>query len=246
MSENIFKRTLRGLFRKMGYDIVNRTLYGRDLLRDLDVIFADQKTITILDIGANIGQTTLELAAHFGNAAIHSIEPDPEAHTQLTAAVKGNPRVKTYNIGFGDRNATATLNINKGSGGNSLLDLSEKIHTFAQGDWTEKAGERDVTIVTLDTFCEQQSIPKIDLMKIDTQGYEKIIFEGGPKTVSPAVTKAIFIEVLFVELYKDQAYFEDIYALLTAKGYKLVGFYNPFRKAEVPHELMWCDALFVG
>jgi hypothetical protein len=71
------------------------------------------------------------------------------------------------------------------------------------------------------------------------------IIEGGDQIVIPSFTKVVYIEVLFVELYKQQAYFNDIYATLIGRGYKLMGFYNKFHKVETPHYLLWCDAVFV-
>jgi len=246
MSRNILKETLKGAFKAAGYDLVNRTLFGHDSLRDLQTLFTHTPSPVFMDIGANIGQTSLELIDTFGKSTIYAIEPDPAAFTELEKAVASFPSIHPFNIGFGNREETAIMNINKGSGGNSLLPLSENIHLVAQGDWTEKAGEREVAIVPLDTFCEKEGIAHIDLLKIDTQGYEKVIFEGGASVITPAFTSVIFIEVLFAELYEQQAYFHDIYALLTAKGYKLAGFYNPFRRTEAPYDLLWCDALFVG
>jgi FkbM family methyltransferase len=241
----MIKQALKYFLNLTGYEVVNKQLFGNDILRDLKSIAGQSKRLTIFDIGANIGQTAIEFKDQFQNSDIYSFEPDSEAHSKLTEQTKNYKNIKTFNLGFGNTTDKLELNINKASGGNSLLPLSEKINQFVTGDWTEKIGLREVDITTLNAFCSDNKIKSIDILKIDTQGYELKIIEGGDKVITPDFTRMVYIEVLFVELYKQQAYFNDIYATLTQRGYKLAGFYNEFYSEKLPHYLLWCDALFV-
>ena len=101
-------------------------------------------------------------------------------------------------------------------------------------------------ITTLNSFCGTNHIDRIDLIKIDTQGYELKVLKGADKIISPTFARAVYVEVLFVELYEAQPYFLDIYKVLSERGFRLVGFYNIFRSVQSPHFLLWCDALFVS
>jgi FkbM family methyltransferase len=246
MVRNNLKRGLKHLLSLGGYHIINKTQFGNDILTDIKTIFQPAKKLTLFDIGANLGQTSLEFVKAFPKSRIYSFEPDPDTYSGLVKETKTYSEIKTFNIGFGEQKARLQMNINKGSGGSSILPVSDKIKEVASGDWTECIGQREVEITTLNSFCEEQSIKYIDLLKMDTQGYELRILEGGNSIVTPSVTKAIFIEVLFAELYKEQAYFHDIYKILTDRGFKLAGLYNKFHKTEPPHYLLWCDALFVS
>ncbi|MGZ3885278.1 MAG: FkbM family methyltransferase, partial [Bacteroidia bacterium] len=202
------------------------------------------RQLTLFDVGANIGQTSAELAGKFSNSTIYAFEPDASTYVKLQEATKALKNIKTFNIGFGSAAEKVEMNLNRNSGGNSILPLSENIKDFAVGEWTEKVGSAQIELSTLDRFCQEQQIKGIDLLKMDVQGYELKIIEGGVKTVRPDFTKVVFVEVLFVELYKNQAYFKDIYAEMTARGYRLAGFYNKFYKTQPPHYLLWCDAIF--
>jgi len=246
MSENIFKRGLKKLLDLVGYQVVSKDQFGINILADLKTILGSEKKMILFDVGANLGQTTLEFADTFSKSSIYSFEPDPETFSKLTEQTKLLTNVSAYNLGFGSQQEELQMNINRNTGGNSILAVSNTIKKFTSGHWTETIGQRKVEINTLNSFCQMHKISSIDILKIDTQGYELKIIEGGDKVVSAAFTKVIFIEVLFVELYKDQAYFTDIYKILTERGFKLVGFYNTFRKVDPPHFLLWCDALFVS
>ena len=78
---------------------------------------------------------------------------------------------------------------------------------------------------------------------MDVQGYEQRVLQGSERIFSEGKVAAIFTEILFVPLYEDQVYFQNLYADLWRHGFRLVYIYNP-----VVNELKflsWCDALFV-
>jgi FkbM family methyltransferase len=237
-------RAARSFFRALGYDIINRQQFGLHLTRDLQTLLGSQ-ALMMFDIGANLGQTSLELTSMFSKATIHAFEPDPNTFARLVENVK-TPRVKSHNLGFGEQPGVMKMHVSRVSGGNSLLRHSDRINDFAKGDWTEREGEVDVQIAIVDEFCAEQQISSIDLFKMDTQGYELKIINGAKQMLTPAHTRCVLTEVLFVELYEGQAYFHELYKELTERGYRLVGFYNHFRKVEKPHFMLWCDALFVS
>lgn len=244
---NYPKRVLRGIARELfDVDIVSRASFGSEIVRDIGKILPPAKVQVVFDIGANLGDTTVEFAEVFKNASIYSFEPDPATFEKLNARVKPQSRLKAYNFGFGSAAGSKALTVNKVSGGNSFLEISPAISEFAQGAWTEPVGKVSAEIRTLDDFCRENSIKEIDLVKIDTQGFELEILRGGQQVITPARTRAIHIEVLFVELYKNQVFFDEVYKELCGRGFRFVGLYNRFYKPEAPHYLLWCDALFVG
>jgi FkbM family methyltransferase len=242
----MIKKTLKSIFDSLGYHIINKTLLGNDLDDDLVAITDTSRKLVIFDIGANFGQAALELASHFQNSTIYSFEPHLETYADLVEKTKKHKNIKTYSLGFGDKSDKMELNISKSTDGNSLLPLSETVNQYAHGGgWAEKVGTSTVEITTMDLFCQENKIDRIDILKIDTQGYELKVIEGGVKVIRPEITKAIVVEVVFVEFYKQQAYFSDIFKVLTERGYKLLGFYHKVYNPSKPNYLQWCDAVFV-
>lgn len=242
----MIKSGIKKIFSFWGYEIFNKKQFGNDIFRDFKTLLPTNKQITIFDIGANLGQTSKEFNANLKDCLIYAFEPDFNTYGELKSNTKEYKNIKSFNIGFGNAISKMEMYINKVSGGNSLLKISENIGNFATGGWTQNVGTQQVDITTLNSFCKEHNISKIDLLKIDTQGYELKIIEGASEVILPSFTSIIYIEVLFVELYKQQTYFHEIYDILIQKGYKLVGFYNKFNTIEKPNYLLWCDAVFIA
>ena len=83
----------------------------------------------------------------------------------------------------------------------------------------------------------------IDLLKMDTQGYELHVLAGAEQTIRANNIAVVYSEVLFVPLYKGQAYFPEVYEHLVSRGFGLVNFYDTHYNDD--GYLSWCDALFV-
>ncbi len=74
-----------------------------------------------------------------------------------------------------------------------------------------------VPVYTLDFLFAE--LDRIDLMKIDIQGYEGRAIRGGLETLKR--TRALIIEVLFCHHYEGQSTADEIDGLLTGLGFKL-------------------------
>lgn len=91
-----------------------------------------------------------------------------------------------------------------------------------------------------------------EFIKVDTQGTEYRIFEGAKKVLAERCL-AVFCEVEFFEVYKNQKTYADIDMFLREYGLCLYGFYPHYRstrKLDVKRyageeRLMWADALFI-
>ena len=198
----------------------------------------------IFDVGANTGQTAHKLRHHFPLAQLHCFEPYPDAFDQLQASLAADPKGVAHQVALGDQNGSALLFVNNESATNSFLanqpdPARQGPHAYIQA--------RDRTLApmqTLTAFCRQQNISTIDLLKIDTQGYELHVLRGAQPMLTPTQIRLIYLEVLFYPLYEAQARFYEIQALLDKSGYRLFNFYEPAWSNQ--HGLLWADALFYG
>ena len=71
--------------------------------------------------------------------------------------------------------------------------------------------------MTLDEFTEVEKIKDIDFLKINVQGGEHEILNGASKNISRIL--GVFLEVSFVESYKNRPLFSDTDVLLREKGF---------------------------
>ena len=111
----------------------------------------------------------------------------------------------------------------------------------------------EVRTSSLDSFVREESLGAPDFLKMDIQGAELEVLEGGPKALTSLL--AIVAEASFVPMYRDQPLYGDLDAHLRGRGFMLhtfLGFggrvMKPLAKngmANYPVQMLWTDALFV-
>jgi hypothetical protein len=70
-----------------------------------------------------------------------------------------------------------------------------------------------ITVTTLDSFCEEHAIPRIDLLKIDTEGYELDVLKGARKMLERNHIGLIQFEFGECDLY-TRVFLRDFYDAL--------------------------------
>lgn len=102
---------------------------------------------------------------------------------------------------------------------------------------------------TIDSIAE---IEAADLIKIDVQGAELMIFENAQRILPN--TLVIQTEVEFVELYKNQPLFADVDRFLRSQGFQFHKFWGFGSRTFKPlmlqnpylgHQYLWSDAVYV-
>ncbi len=118
------------------------------------------------DVGANVGQTALEMAKLFPETAIHSFEPVGASFQALSEATQDIALVSCHNLALGDAAGEVVMSAAGTSTANSIRNLRPSARTETVG------------VTTGDIFCQQNGIDHIDLLKIDVEGYEPQTIAG--------------------------------------------------------------------
>jgi FkbM family methyltransferase len=230
------KRRIHGILNTLGWQALRRAdgalevrplvRLGSDPLRDIRYILGP--TIrTVFDVGANEGQTIRRFSQAFPEADIYSFEPDPATFRRLAAAAAGLPRVRAFNAALGREPGEAQLFRFGFDETNSLLPTAAGAESFvADAGLLRESGTVAVKVTTVDSVCEESGISRIDLLKIDTQGYEVEVLRGARRILSSGAVALVYAEVCFVRYYEGQPLFQDVYALLYELGFRLVGLYE--------------------
>src|SRR6202000_2895078 len=100
---------------------------------------------------------------------------------------------------------------------NSLLPHEETGERYDQ-ELIPK-GIKQIQTLRLDTFCEQQNISKIAILKLDTQGFELHVLRGAERLLSSKAIKLIYLEIHFIPLYQGQPTAAGIFDLMDKFGY---------------------------
>jgi FkbM family methyltransferase len=199
---------------------------GSNPLRDIKYILGPDIR-TVFDVGANDGQTVRRFARAFPQADLYSFEPDPATFERLVAAVGGLPNVRLFNVALGRETGEARLFRFAFDETNSLLPKAVGAESYVvDADFLRQTGTIPVKVATIDTICEESNIPRIDLLKIDTQGYEVEVLQGAQDLLAASGVRLVYAEVCFVRCYENQPLFHDVYAFLYERGFRLVGLYE--------------------
>ena len=111
----------------------------------------------------------------------------------------------------------------------------------------------EIDTVSLDHFCFENKIEKIDFIKIDIQGAELDVFKGAKNTLKN--TLCIISEVEFVPFYINQPLFGDVHNFLIGEDFMLVkflGFGGRYMKPTLldnkvsgdHNQHLWADVFF--
>jgi FkbM family methyltransferase len=211
IAKGLINRAVKPWGMELAYThVLERPELRRDWLRRLPVR-------TVLDIGANDGDFASEVRDLLPEAFIYSFEPLGEAHAALLARMRGDARFRAFNFALGAADARAIIHRSNFSPSSSLLPMLD-LHTEAWPHTAEAAAE-EIEVRRLDSLGIEAE-PEL-LVKIDVQGFEDKVIEGGRGTLAGA--SYVVTEVSFARLYEGQPLFEDIYGLLAGMGFAYRG-----------------------
>ncbi|MGO9302448.1 MAG: FkbM family methyltransferase [Candidatus Korobacteraceae bacterium] len=207
---------------------------GHDPYRDMRWLTKSNEHPVVFDVGANVGQSVERLKRYFAHPVIHAFEPAPDTFQRLREATKGTPDLILNNIALGRHSGTAELVENTESVMSSFLELGSD-------SWGAVKQKIPVIVGTLDDYCSDNSVDRIDILKLDTQGFELEVLSGGENLLRQGRIEVVFMEITFSELYRGLPSLDELYRFMMERGFSLVSFYD-FRYQH--HRLGWCDALF--
>jgi FkbM family methyltransferase len=202
--------------------------------------FRNLGPITLVDIGAHKGWFTTGMNSVCSVKDALLIEPIGALAQELAS----DPALSDYRIldcAVSDFDGEIEMKIfPEAPYMSSVLTLDRSVDDVA-----ETAKTNAVCVLRparkLDTIAAGFAPTAIDLIKIDVQGLEHLVINGGRETLSR--TKAVYTEVSFRPIYLGSSLFFDIHALLQTHGFMMIDLEPGFRSRS--GELLQADALFV-
>ena len=170
--------------------------------------------LTVLDIGAHKGETIDFFLKNFNLNKIYSFEPNNELFLYLKKKFSSSEKIKLFNLGLGDQQERRSLNVSSESSSSTLniIDKNtnyykkkEKIILFFSKNKNYFKSKQEIEIEKLSNIILSEKIEKIDILKIDVEGYEFEVLKG--------LTSVDFRKINYV-------YFEHHYDLMLKKNYK--------------------------
>ena len=241
---HIIKYYISALLGKFGYEIQRRSSESQSV-KEPFYHFRDLVKVTepvIFDVGAYIGNTVEQFRSSFPESWIHAFEPFDESFTIMKNRFQKMDRVFFNNVAIGNSVAESdSFYVTKNEGSSSLLKPRRGANRFWKDTPLLIQKKVRVRLKTIDKYCEERNINKIDILKLDVQGSEIKVLNGASRMLSEKNIKLIFTEISIASSYKDQSEIDEIISLLRAYEYRI---FNFFKMKHLKGKLIECDVLF--
>jgi len=180
-------------------------------------IFTHEPFSTLIDVGANRGQFSLMAKGLYPEATVFAFEPLSLPRKQFELISRDWTKTTIFPYGIGEESIDSVpMNVSQKNDSSSILEF-DKIESMF--DSAKFSHTEEVSVKRLDEVITSDQLVSPVLMKIDVQGYEKQVIESSNE-ILPHVD-IIYVEAAFVEMYKGQALFDEIYSMLLDRGFFL-------------------------
>lgn len=215
--EHLLQLSLAGLNIGRGGDLKQSgEMYCLEYIRKK---LADENALhpIIFDVGANEGEYAIATADNFKGipCTIHCFEPSVSIFAKLQQNCSRIPNIILNNFGLTDAPGNNILFLNSEKTGLSSMYNRRLDHFGIELDKRES-----VIMHTIDGYCQEHNISKIDFLKIDIEGGELNALKGSSRMLDQKAIKNIQFEFGGCNI-DSRTFFQDFYYLLTEKNYKI-------------------------
>lgn len=172
----------------------------------------------IFDVGAEDGDSTERYLKLFSEPNIHNFEPRPDQFEIMKSKFNDKKNIYINNFALGSKAEIKIFNQIKGGGRSSFL--------ISTVDDLSKQEQIEVEVETVDTYVKKNNIKKINLLKIDVQGFEDEVLKGAQETLKLNKIDIIELELIVGNLYDKTLSFGEIENIICPYGYRLFALTN--------------------
>jgi FkbM family methyltransferase len=198
----------------------------------------------LIDVGAHNGETIVNFLKNFKIKNIYSFEASQKSYQKLENNIKKirkiykDTNIEIFNTGIGNSNEERVFNelpdsnsstFNFIDQNSSYFKRKEKILSFFFHQvFTIK--KNIVSQIKLDKFIEEKKINNIDILKIDTEGYELEVLKGLKNNIQ--FVKFIYFEHHYDNMIIKNYKFSEIHDFLINNGFfRVFKIKMPLRKS---------------
>lgn len=208
----------------------------KKIINEIKSSLNTQKPISLIDVGSHKGEYISSIKKNFHIDKIYGFEPNAEIFEYLNKNFSSD-KIQLYNCGVSNEKGEVFLNKNIESSSSSINELNTNSKYYKKKffllnflklkDVTTKS---KIQVVRLDEFMNKNYIKKLDLLKIDTEGFEY----SAIKSIGSRIydIKLIHLEHHFDDMIIKNYTLSDIHTYLKKKGFfKFFKIKMKFRKS---------------
>jgi len=220
-------------------------------------LLVDSNSPTILDVGANNGSSLVEFKKWWPNSKVHCFEPQSECWDELDDLSNEFTNVRINKFALGNKNDESkefySHDLNTGISGFNKINIESKDSIDLSKLSNDNTGlenhkktinhKRNVQVKRLDEYIKNdKNINQIDLLKIDTQGYELEILEGLGTELNKV--RILITELMFYDYYEKSLSFYELESILRPFNFSLYDI-NHVAKNPMNGRTDWIDVIYV-
>lgn len=230
---------LRYLARLAGYSL-EKTRRQTTLESHLAMVFDDQGTDCVLDVGANRGTYGSFLRRLGYRGTIVSFEPLAVVHAECSKRACADSLWGTLQVALGEQEESRTMSRHARSDISSLLPQND-FGTQLFGN--QSVGEESIRICRGDTVWAEvvPACSQSVFLKTDTQGFDMNVLRGFGERLKDI--RGVQIEAAFKPIYEGMPRYGEVLAFMERAGFSLSGVYPVSRDHD--HAIIEADFVFV-
>jgi FkbM family methyltransferase len=222
------KKIIQKLVNLFGYKVMKIELTDYTDLDGSTKSLITKLEPVIFDVGAHNGNSVKRYKKLFDKPIIHCFEPISDDLNTIKNNYPNDHKLFLNNVGVGDKRGYLKFNINTKRNTSSFKNLipnttwiKKSSKRFNVNDKKFTIKEQNTKIITLDDYVNEKNISYIDILKIDTQGFEDKVILGAQNLLKNNRIKLIQLELIFSEIYEEPLQIYDIEKILIPNNYKL-------------------------
>jgi FkbM family methyltransferase len=164
----------------------------------------------VVDIGANLGLVTLQLASLVGpSGLVYSFEPNPSLNELMTRSIERNSfqNVRLHTCALGSQEGILSLSFPPQNAGKGSLSKTRQAPGWSTAE---------VRVETFASVAAAQGIREVRLLKLDVEGFEHEVLQGASSWLANHPPDTILFESN-EKRHPDDA--DPVLSLLQAHGY---------------------------
>ncbi len=212
--------------------------------------FSEQEPIVLFDCGANRGIWTQAFFKCYPNATIfaHLFEPSHKncnfirrRHQEVFGPFAAHHTMKLNEVAVGEHDEPLTLfSDSAGSAMASFVRRPDLPMTLSE----------TVQAIALDGYAEREGVERIDLLKLDVEGWEWRALKGAKRLLAEARIGGVLFEFTQCNVF-TRTFFHDLWLMLHPAGFQL--FYidphqeyrlRPIFEYSGQWEMFWGTSMF--
>ena len=179
-----------------------------------------------IDVGAHEGETSNLFSKYLNIKKIYCFEPSSINYKNLKKKILKKENIFLFNFGLGEKDGERDFNQLEESSSSTLVELNQKskyfikkkkiLNLFIKKNF--KIFSQSVNIMKLKNFIDNNSIEYIDILKIDTEGYEMKVIKGAEDKIKNI--DYIYFEHHFDDMLKKNYTLTDVHNYLVKNGFE--------------------------